>query len=888
MATESPIRMCHVVPSRSGSAPPTVEGSTTSFHALMDPKNSTLSIANSEFLDCESEEQMRTDPAYIAYYYANVNLNPRLPPPLLSRENLHLVRLMGSFGIKKLTSGNDSLLATHREEPEEDPSREQGLGDQLGKNVSEQKRAPLDVDNRDLADFMQGVFPRVPSPASGTAVKGNNDHDIHTVPDQVLEMQESCSGSVDVHDNVYTINRVAIKCADLEDNMSTQSNVGSDISVLESRMKSLNVSGGLVAEDSQIRHDNIHLRDTNRLPGHPSQNTMYQFPGLQGHVVHQGMHGSHPKLPGFQPLMHNSGSVPPLYAATAAYMSSGNLYYPSLHPPGFPNPQFVGGFSANSVFNHPYFGGYLHSNAFPVPIDAYSARGVFKQAIEVTGGNGMNPYTSQMMLRPSFSDPLQGQILHQPFDNVWKSVVVQHGIQGQFVAPASQKGSDTASSIGDKELSHPVSGNLHILTPTNGTHVSVNYYGHPPSLGMPQFPTPSPVLLPGSPMAGTYHPGTANDMSSSHSSPKNMVSCSWGKGQRSDSFDDSKRHSFLELLKSCTSKKLELSDISGKIVELSTDQHGSRFIQQKLEHCGIDEKESVFKEVLPHASKLMIDVFGNYVIQKFFEHGSVEHRRKLGQQLTGQIVTLSLQMYGCRVIQKALEVIELDQKVELVRELDGHVMRCVHDQNGNHVIQKCIESAPAEKIEFIISSFQGQVASLSSHPYGCRVIQRVLEHCSDEKISRCIVDEILESACTLAQDPYGNYVTQHILEMGKPQERSQIIHKLSGTFVQMSQHKYASNVVEKCLKYGDASERNLIIEELVAQPEENGSLLMMMKDQFANYVVQKIFDIGSDKQRDILLNCVRIHLPALKRFPYAKHIVARYEQLSESSEQEQK
>lgn len=48
----------------------------------------------------------------------------------------------------------------------------------------------------------------------------------------------------------------------------------------------------------------------------------------------------------------------------------------------------------------------------------------------------------------------------------------------------------------------------------------------------------------------------------------------------------------------------------------SSDQHGSRFIQQKLESCDVEEKALVFKEVLPHASKLMTDVFGNYVIQK--------------------------------------------------------------------------------------------------------------------------------------------------------------------------------------------------------------------------------------------------------------------------------
>jgi pumilio RNA-binding family len=117
-------------------------------------------------------------------------------------------------------------------------------------------------------------------------------------------------------------------------------------------------------------------------------------------------------------------------------------------------------------------------------------------------------------------------------------------------------------------------------------------------------------------------------------------------------------------------------------------------------------------------------------------------------------------MYGCRVIQKALEVMELDQKIELVRELDGNIMRCVRDQNGNHVIQKCIECVPTEHIGFVVSAFRGQVASLSMHPYGCRVIQRVLEHCGGDSQGQCIIDEILESACVLAQDQYGNYVTQ--------------------------------------------------------------------------------------------------------------------------------
>jgi len=119
------------VPNRSGSAPPTVEGSIASLRTFVDQWNSPLTTSENWFLNFESEEQMRTHPAYIAYYYANVNLNPRLPPPLISQENRNLVRIMRTSGRNKLTSVTEVSLAAHREEPEEDKSLQQTSGDAM-------------------------------------------------------------------------------------------------------------------------------------------------------------------------------------------------------------------------------------------------------------------------------------------------------------------------------------------------------------------------------------------------------------------------------------------------------------------------------------------------------------------------------------------------------------------------------------------------------------------------------------------------------------------------------------------------------------------------------------------------------------------------------------
>ena len=52
-----------------------------------------------------------------------------------------------------------------------------------------------------------------------------------------------------------------------------------------------------------------------------------------------------------------------------------------------------------------------------------------------------------------------------------------------------------------------------------------------------------------------------------------------------------------------------------------------------------------------------------------------------------------------------------------------------------------------------------------------------------------------------------------------------------------------------------------------------------MKDQFANYVVQKVLETCDDQQRELILSRIKVHLNALKKYTYGKHIVARVEKL---------
>ena len=155
------------VPNRSGSAPPSMEGSFLSqqTHNL----NASLESLNNVLKNFESEEQICSDPAYVAFYCANINQNPRLPLPLTSSENRRLVRHIGSFGNNWMSasvddSGNGSLhmshgrLSTHKEESEDDQSPQKPYDDRVDGTSgfwAGQDVASLAGQHRNVVDLIQ-------------------------------------------------------------------------------------------------------------------------------------------------------------------------------------------------------------------------------------------------------------------------------------------------------------------------------------------------------------------------------------------------------------------------------------------------------------------------------------------------------------------------------------------------------------------------------------------------------------------------------------------------------------------------------------------------------------------------------------------------------------
>ncbi|KAL6853653.1 hypothetical protein ACP4OV_019682 [Aristida adscensionis] len=978
---------------RSGSAPPTIEGSLNAISGLLRGGGETAvippAVPVAEPLNGHggllSEEELRADPAYLSYYYSHGNLNPRLPPPVLSKEDWRSTQrlkagVVGGIGDRRKsvqdeagqgtgTAVGRSLFSHHPGFEQEEEAREDGGGAAEWVDGGGDGLIGLSLGRqRSFADILQdNLGRRTPSSEHPSRAASRNSFLDNQEPLNSAENQYSTRNDLlDAHHPAVSAQNVSGP-HNVTTSQTFESVLGSSVLRnatpdphyvarvpspglppvgvrITSNGKKLNCSlpfntvssNAVEADDILTALSSMNLsksgslNDNNNISGSNFQREtgdQHNFPrASQTTQVSNKQHSlmletrdEYLGIPSMsQPinssLADNNNSVAGLSELrngtqrSSALSSCSYQKSPSSTESSGGSPaQYQNFDSMSSAFSNYGLSGYPLSPGFPSMMNSVvsgSMPPLFESAAAASAiaslGTDLRNPGSNILPSPTLS-----------LTDVHASLSVNQtttGLQSPLSDPLyiqylrATQYAQGAGSYGDPSLERDFMGSSHAdLTAIQRAYIDAllqqqkqygiplqakstasnhGFYGNM-AYGMGMAYPGSPL---GSPVASPSGPGSPFRLGERNmrfpSNLRNLGGWNSASGYMNDNFPTS----LLDEFKSNKARSFELAEIARHVVEFSSDQYGSRFIQQKLETATIEEKNMVFEEIMPRAIPLMTDVFGNYVVQKFFEHGSAEQRRELADKIFGHVLALSLQMYGCRVIQKAIEVVDLDQKTKMVTELDGHIMRCVRDQNGNHVIQKCIECVPEGSIQFIISTFYGHIVPLSTHPYGCRVIQRVLEHCTDPGTQQIVMDEILQSVCMLAQDQYGNYVVQHVLEHGKPHERSIIIEKLAGQIIQMSQQKFASNVVEKCLTFGGPTEREVLINEILGTTDENEPLQAMMKDQFGNYVVQKVLESCNDQQRELILSRIKVHLNALKKYTYGKHIVARVEELVAAGE----
>ncbi|XP_039001714.1 pumilio homolog 2-like [Hibiscus syriacus] len=317
-----------------------------------------------------------------------------------------------------------------------------------------------------------------------------------------------------------------------------------------------------------------------------------------------------------------------------------------------------------------------------------------------------------------------------------------------------------------------------------------------------------------------------------------------------------------------------LAEARGYIYLMAKDQHGCRFLQLLFDEGTLEDVEIIFKEIIDHVVELMMNPFGNYLMQKLLEVCNEEQRMQILLMATeepGQLVKISLNTHGTRVVQKLIETLKTRQQISLIiSSLEPGFLSLIKDLNGNHVVQRCLQCLSCEDNKFIFVAAAKYCVDIATHQHGCCVLQRCISHSSGEYWEK-LVEQISTNGLLLAQDAYGNYVVQFILEIKIPSATLTLISQFEGNYGHLSSQKFSSHVVEKCLVVLNDESRSKIINELLSTTHFE----RLLQDPHANYVVQTALRVSEGALHNSLVEAIESHKALSRNSPYSKRILSQ-------------
>ncbi|XP_024027652.1 putative pumilio homolog 8, chloroplastic [Morus notabilis] len=302
---------------------------------------------------------------------------------------------------------------------------------------------------------------------------------------------------------------------------------------------------------------------------------------------------------------------------------------------------------------------------------------------------------------------------------------------------------------------------------------------------------------------------------------------------------------------------------------LAKDQDGCRHLQKLVDYGTYQDVQIIFRNVSNHVVELSTDPYGNYLVQKLLDVVSELQKWHIVRKMVwrpGQLVSISLNSYGTRVVQKLIETVKDTSLLSsVISALKPGFLELTMDLNGNHVLQRCLQCLSSEENTFIFDDAAENCVAMGTHKNGCCMLQKCIEH-STGNFRNKLVKEVLKNASLLAEDPYGNFVVQFLMEH-IPSATAKLIPQFKDNFARLSMHKASSHVVEKFLKYFQYSHK-IIVDELI----KFGPFESLLQDPFANYVISTALDCTKGSVNRSLVQKIRSFLRTVPPGPYCKKI----------------
>uniref|UniRef100_A0A6V7QYC8 PUM-HD domain-containing protein n=1 Tax=Ananas comosus var. bracteatus TaxID=296719 RepID=A0A6V7QYC8_ANACO len=225
-----------------------------------------------------------------------------------------------------------------------------------------------------------------------------------------------------------------------------------------------------------------------------------------------------------------------------------------------------------------------------------------------------------------------------------------------------------------------------------------------------------------------------------------------------------------KLLEVCTQSQMmrivqEITKVSGDLVLISCNTHGTRSLQKLIETIKSEEQISMVVSALrPDILSLMMDANGSHVAQCCLQYLLPEYIAFIFDAAITYCFDLAKDRYGCCVLQKCIFHSSGEKRRQLISAVISNALCLSQDQYGNYVVQIILDQEIPWATDAILDQLQGRFGDLSMQKYSSNVVEKCLKLARD--IGRAKIIRELMNSYDLPQimlDQYGNYVIQSAL-----------------------------------------------------------------------------------------------------------------------------
>ena len=290
-----------------------------------------------------------------------------------------------------------------------------------------------------------------------------------------------------------------------------------------------------------------------------------------------------------------------------------------------------------------------------------------------------------------------------------------------------------------------------------------------------------------------------------------------------------------------------LSTRKTSTVEYLCSQRGAKEMEKTLKKSPNECITILLNNLTATLPKVMTDVYGNYFCQKIIQASTPSQITLMLTYIKKYFVIIAKDYSGTHVLQALLEALtSQEQEIIVLSAISGSELEMAYDYNATHVLQKIIQCIPEERRILLNDIILTNIKQLAVNSNGICLVKKfigtnVLPQ-NKIKISNALTENCLE----IAQDPYGNYAIQYILDEWTSSECKNVVTIIIENICSLSKQKFSSNVVEKIIELIDEERRQLIFTEIFNEAKLYG----LIKNKYGKYVIQKSIKSMTYQQKE--------------------------------------